>query len=41
MRRFFQITENSQADLGAALAETQELIRRPGAVLKTLGAERP
>ena len=41
MRRFFQITENSQADLGAVLAETQELIRRPGAVLKTLGAQGP
>jgi tetratricopeptide (TPR) repeat protein len=41
MGRFFQITENDRADLGAALAETLELIRRPGAVLKTLGAERP
>jgi tetratricopeptide (TPR) repeat protein len=41
MRRFVQITENGRADFGAALAETLELIRRPGAVLKTLGAEKP
>jgi tetratricopeptide (TPR) repeat protein len=41
MRRFFQVTENDRADLGVALAETLELIRRPGAVLKTLGAEKP
>lgn len=41
MKRFFQRTENSKADPGALLAETLELIRRPGAVLKTLGAERP
>lgn len=41
LRRFFRITENSGADLGVALAETLELIERPGAVLKTLGAERP